>query len=136
MTIRLSEVNYCQLNLRIMDTIRIDFSEEVSVDTILMPIFDKSQKCVGGLLFKEKEPERKKYISVEEMIRLVGDYKRLLPFARKALYRMHCGGSVYAFEISLGDTVIAYDMYLDKGMLGLDYLNTISAADYALEYED
>ena len=119
-----------------MDTIKIDFSEEVSVDTILMPIFDKSQKCVGGLLFKEKKPERKKYISVEEMIRLAGDYKRLLPFTQKVLYPVYCGGSVSAVKRSLGDTVIAYDMYLDKGMMGLHYWKTISAADYVLEYED
>ena len=118
------------------NTIKIDFSEEVSVDTILMPIFDKSQKCVGGLLFKEKRPERKKYISIEEMIRLAGDYKRLLPFAQKSLFRKYCGSSVSAVEVTLGDTVIAYDMYLDKGMLGLLYWKTISAADYVLEFED
>lgn len=37
-----------------MTSIKIDFAEEVSVDTILTPVFDKEQKCIGGLLYDGK----------------------------------------------------------------------------------
>ena len=43
-----------------MTSIKIDFAEEVSVDTILTPVFDKEQKCIGGLLYDGKKPEKKK----------------------------------------------------------------------------
>lgn len=43
-----------------MTSIKIDFAEEVSVDTILTPVFDKEQKCIGGLLYDGKN--RKKEI--------------------------------------------------------------------------
>lgn len=61
-----------------MTSIKIDFAEEVSVDTILTPVFDKEQKCIGGLLYDGKKPEKKKYVPVPEMISLVQGYTRLL----------------------------------------------------------
>lgn len=60
-----------------MTSIKIDFAEEVSVDTILTPVFDKEQKCIGGLLYDGKN-RKKEICSGTEMISLVQGYTRLL----------------------------------------------------------
>lgn len=71
-----------------MTSIKIDFAEEVSVDTILTPVFDKEQKCIGGLLYDGKKPEKNKYVPVPEMISLVQSYTRLLCFAQRICLRL------------------------------------------------
>ena len=83
-----------------MTSIKIDFAEEVSVDTILTPVFDKEQKCIGGLLYDGKKPEKKKYVPVPEMISLVQSYTRLLCFAQKDLSPL-IFGRTYAFRMML-----------------------------------
>ena len=103
-----------------MTSIKIDFAEEVSVDTILTPVFDKEQKCIGGLLYDGKKPEKKKYVPVPEMISLVQGYTRLLCFAQKDLSPL-IFGRTYAFRMMLGDCVLAYQIYESQGTLGLVY---------------
>lgn len=71
-----------------MTSIKIDFAEEVSVDTILTPVFDKEQKCIGGLLYDGKKPEKKKYVPVPEMISLVQGYTRLLCLRKRICLRL------------------------------------------------
>ena len=95
------------------------FAEEVSVDTILTPVFDKEQKCIGGLLYDGKN-RKKKYVPVPEMISLVQGYTRLLCFAQKDLSPL-IFGRTYAFRMMLGDCVLAYQIYESLGTLGLVY---------------
>ncbi|CDB54225.1 MAG: hypothetical protein ACLUH4_03895 [Alphaproteobacteria bacterium] len=118
-----------------MTSIKIDFAEEVSVDTILTPVFDKEQKCIGGLLYDGKKPEKKKYVPVPEMISLVQGYTRLLCFAQKDLSPL-IFGRTYAFRMMLGDCVLAYQIYESQGTLGLVYQKTVSRADFVFEYGD
>lgn len=118
-----------------MTSIKIDFAEEVSVDTILTPVFDKEQKCIGGLLYDGKKPEKKKYVPVPEMISLVQSYTRLALFCAKDLSPL-IFGRTYAFRMMLGDCVLAYQIYESQGMLGLVYQKTVSRADFVFEYGD
>lgn len=118
-----------------MTSIKIDFAEEVSVDTILTPVFDKEQKCIGGLLYDGKKPEKNKYVPVPEMISLVQSYTRLLCFAQKDLSPL-IFGRTYAFRMMLGDCILAYQIYESQGMLGLVYQKTVSRADFVFEYGD
>ena len=36
----------------------------------------------------------------------------------------------------LGDCILAYQVYEDKGMIGLEYKKTISREEFALEFGD
>ena len=102
---------------------------------MLTPIFDKKQKCIGGLLYDEKKPEEKKFISVVEMISMVKSYTQLLSFAKKDLLP-RVFDQIYAFRIMLGDCILAYQIYESQGMMGLVYKKTMSYDDFVSEYGD
>ena len=119
-----------------MTFIKIDFSEEVSVDTMLMPVFDKKRECVGGVLFKKGNPEKKTYISIPEMIALVQQYTRLLDFVTKNPVPIVWSRYIRIYKLMLGDCILAYQVYEDKGMIGLEYKKTISREEFALEFGD
>lgn len=116
-----------------MTSLKIDFAEKASADMMLTPIFDKKQKCIGGLLYDAKKPEEKKFISVKEMIPMVKSYTQLLSFAKKDSFP-RVFDRIYAFRIMLGDCVLAYQVYESQGMMGLVYKKTMSCDDFVSKY--
>lgn len=102
-----------------MTSIKIDFAEEVSVDTILTPVLTKSRSASADCCMTGKS--RKK-----EICSGTGD-----DFSGSELYpaALFCAkdlsplifGRTYAFRMMLGDCVLAYQIYESQGMLGLVY---------------
>lgn len=70
-----------------MTSIKIDFAEEVSVDTILTPVLTKSRSASADCCMTGKAG-KKKYVPVPEMISLVQSYTRLLCFAQRICLRL------------------------------------------------